>query len=66
MIWLEESQPSTKFERVTHQSAGDIAQHNDFRRLRSNAFGANVNRPRDTAARKSRGDPEIKRTGPAL
>lgn len=39
--------------RVTHRGRGGSAQPAEFGRLPSNGFGANVNRPRDTAARKT-------------
>ena len=39
--------------RVTHRGRCGSAQPTEFGRLPSNGFGANVNRPRDTAARKT-------------
>ena len=53
LIRQPEFRPSTDMHRVTHRGRGGSAQLAEFERLPSNGFGANVNRPRDTAARKT-------------
>jgi len=53
LIRFHESDPSTDIHRVVHRRPGHVAQRDEVGRLPSSGFGENVNRPRDTAARKS-------------
>ena len=53
LIRFREFRPSTDIHRLAHRVRENSAQTRRFGRLPNNGFRGNVNRPRDTAARKS-------------
>ncbi len=65
LIRLGEFVPSTDVHRITHRVRDSSAQTPRFGLLPNNGFRGNVNRPKGHGGAEIRGDPEIKRTGPA-
>lgn len=65
LIRLREYDPSTDVHRLTHRVREASAQTSRFGLLPNNGFRGNVNRPKGHGGAEIRGDPDLKRAGPA-